>query len=484
MNKRSPLSPWPPRSPHSPRALPVRLLVALPMIAVALSACSGLRTPEVDPALDVPRHWQHAPPQEPAGQAGTALEPHVWWQAFGDPQLSALVASALATNNDLAIAALRFERARLRAGLAATNRAPELSAQARGTRQWSLDGPGRRDEGGINATVNYEIDLWGRLASLRGAADWEARASAADLEAATIALAATTATLYWRAGLLNELIDISGQSLADARRTLGLVAARYRAGAVSGLDLAQAEQQLAALLAERTVLDQQRSENRQALAVLFNRPPGHGVAEPPALPVEALPRIAAGIPAAVVGRRPDVRQAEWRLRAALANADATRASFYPKLTLTGIVGTGSAALASLLRDPTALLGAGLSLPFLQWNTTQLTIQMSQNEYQETVAQYRQSLYTAFAEVENALSDHVGLGVRADRLGESLESASRAERLSAARYRAGATALQPWLDAKETLRQAAVAAARNRFDRLVNITTLYKALGGPAVESGA
>ncbi|MDF3831897.1 TolC family protein, partial [Cupriavidus basilensis] len=332
--------------------------------------------------------------------------------------------------------------------------------------------------------VNYEIDLWGRLSSLRSAADWETRATAADFEAASIALAATTATLYWRAGLLNQLIDLSGQSLADARRTLALVGARHHAGAASGLDLAQAQQQLAALEAERTALDQERNVNRQALAILFNRPPEHGAAEPAGLPANALPRIAPGIPAAVIGRRPDVRQAEARLHAALAQSDASRASFYPRLTLTGMVGTGSAALASLLRDPTALLGAGLSLPFLQWNTARLTIQVSQNEYEETVVRYRQSLYTAFAEVENALSDHAGLDLRSQHLDESLRAASRAERLAAARYRTGATALQPWLDAKEKQRTAAVAAARNRFDRLVNIATLYKALGGPPVEAGA
>ncbi|MGE8368871.1 efflux transporter outer membrane subunit [Cupriavidus sp.] len=465
-----------------PFSLSMLLSTLLSIIALALGACAELRTPVENPALEVPWQWQHAPRHALAAPAAGTLGPDAWWQSFGDPQLNALVASALETNNDLAIAALRLERARLLAGLAGTNRLPEVAAEGRATRQWGLDGGGRRDQSAINATVSYEIDLWGRLASLRGAADWAARASAAELEAASITLAATTATLYWRAGLLNQLIDISDQSLADARRTLELVEARYRAGAVSGLDLAQAEQQLAALLAERTELDQERSENRQALAIVFNRPPEHGAAEPPGLPTNALPRIAPGIPAAVIGRRPDVRQAEWRLRAALADSDATRAGLYPKLTLTGLVGTSSAALASLLRDPTALLGAGLSLPFLQWEKAKLTIQVSQNEYREKVVRYRQSLYTAFAEVENALSGHASLALRDQRLAEALQAASRAERLAAVRYRAGATALQPWLDAKETRRTAAMAAARNRFDRLVNVATLYKALGGPPVEA--
>lgn len=449
---------------------------------MAAAACGGLQSPATDPAPLVPRLWRHAGAAD-AAMPAAAAPLSAWWQTFGDARLDALIEDALATNNDLRIAALRLERARLRSQLVGTNLTPDVDAEGKASRQWNLDGPGRRDQSGITVNVGYEVDLWGRLASLRSAAEWEARATAADHEAATITLIADTARLYWRAGLFNDQIALSDDSLADARRTLELVEARYRAGAVSALDLAQARQQLAGLLAERTSLEQSRTENRHALAILFDRPPEAGAAEPAALPDGPLPRIEAGIPAGVIGRRPDVRQGELRLRRALADVDATRASFYPRLTLTGALGTGSVQLGSLLRDPTALLGVGLTLPFLQWNKAGLTIRVSRNEYEEAVVRYRQSLYLAFAEVENALSDRTRLVTRGERLEEARVAAEQAERLSGVRYRAGATALQPWLDAKERWRTAQVAVVQNRYDRLVNTMTLYKALGGPAIAAG-
>ncbi len=463
---------------------PLGFLRGALVVAVALSvgACGALQTPPVDPAPQVPTRWHYAPPGNGDIPAAADLAQGDWWRAFGDARLDTLVQAALRTNNNLAVAALRLERARLRSRLVGTNVTPDVGVEAKGSRRWDLDGRGRRDESGMAMTVGYEVDLWGRLASLRSAADWEARATAADYEAAAIALVDTTATLYWRAGLLNQRIVLSDANLLDARRTLELVEARYRAGAVSGLDLAQARQQLADLLAERTELDQRRTENRHALAILLDRPPETPAAEPAMLPATALPRIDPGIPASVIGRRPDVRQGEWRLRRALADVDATRASFYPTLTLTGALGTGSLQLGSLLRDPTALLGVGLTLPFVQWNKMDLTIRVSHSEYEEAVVRYRQSLYAAFAEVENALSDRTRLATRGERLDEALAAAGEAERLSGVRYRAGATALQPWLDAKQRWRAAQVAAVENRFDRLVNTMALYKALGGPPAET--
>ena len=164
--------------------------------------------------------------------------------------------------------------------------------------------------------------------------------------------------------------------MEDARRIVALVRARYEAGAVSGLDVAQAGQNLASQEAAHTQLLQQRVETRNALAILFDRPPEVAAEEPASLPDAALPAIDAGLPASLLGRRPDLRAAEQRLRGALANVDATRTGFYPALSLTGSLGTSSTALGELLRNPVATLGAGLALPFLQWNTARLTVALS------------------------------------------------------------------------------------------------------------
>jgi len=138
-------------------------------------------------------------------------------------------------------------------------------------------------------------------------------------------------------------------------------------------------------------------------------------------------------------------------------------------------------LGQLLRNPVATLGAGLALPFLQWNTARLTVAVSQSQYEEAVAGFRQALYTALSEVENALSSRTQLRDESAKLVVALELAQRAERLSEVRYRAGATALQPVLDAKDRRRAAEVSLAQNRVNQLNATMTLYKALGGGAVE---
>jgi len=283
--------------------------------------------------------------------------------------------------------------------------------------------------------------------------------------------------LYWQIGYLNQQIGLGDADIAYAERTLALVRARHVAGAVSGLDVAQAEQNLSAQRAAQTQLIQQRTENRHTLAILFDRPPQAQGAEPAGLPDRPLPAVPAGMPADLLGRRPDLRAAEFRLRELLANVDITRTSFYPSFTLTGSIGTSSASLGRVLSNPVATLGVGLALPFIQWNTMQLQIKVSQSQYEEAVVNFRQQLYTALSEVENALSARVQLEREGEQHTLSMAQARRAEALARARFAAGAIGVQPWLDEQQRLRNAQSADALNRLNRLNNRMNLYRALGG-------
>ncbi len=448
--------------------------------ASAASAAIVSNAPATKPATspsDAPQTASAAPP--PVSAASTAATAANWWRSFGDPVLEQLIDDALRTNNDLAAAAIRVYRARLQAGLADTNLTPNVTLGATGSVSRTLDTHQMGRSSGLAGTLNYELDLWGRLAALRDAARWEADATAADRDAARLSLIGTTAALYWQIGYLNQQIALADANIAYAERTLALVRSRHAAGAVSGLDVAQAEQSLSAQRAAQTQLVQQRTENRHALAILFDRPPQAPAAEPAALPDAPLPTVPAGLPAELLGRRPDLRAAELRLRESLANVDATRTSFYPTFTLTGNVGTSSTSLERVLANPIATLGLGLALPFIQWNTMQLQIKVSQTQYEEAVVNFRQKLYTALSEVENALSARVQLDRQAQQRTLSLAQAQRAETLARIRFEAGATGVQPWLDQQQRLRDAQSAAALNRLDRLNNQMNLYKALGGAA-----
>ena len=167
---------------------------------------------------------------------------------------------------------------------------------------------------------------------------------------------------------------------------------------------------------------------------------------------------------------------DLRLRETLANVDATRTGFYPTLSLTGSLGTASSALLSLLRNPVAILGAGLSLPFIQGNPTQLAIRVSETQYEEAVVNYRQRWYTALAEVEGSLSARTQLLAEEEQLRLATAQAQRAESIARTRYKAGVTDLQLWIDAQASLRNTERSLAANRLNQLNNQAGLYKALG--------
>ncbi|SMC27962.1 efflux transporter, outer membrane factor (OMF) lipoprotein, NodT family [Andreprevotia lacus DSM 23236] len=445
-------------------------------LALLLAGCgSAMQTRYQRPDVDLPAQW-HAPSRSGAQLAAG----EAWWQRFGDPALDALIARALRSNNDLAVAAIKVRRARLQAGLTDTNLMPTLgvSGNASVSKDLKSGGPSTRSYG-VTATLGYEVDLWGKLARQRDAAAWEATATEQDRRAAALSLIGTTAQLYWQLGYLNQRIANGEASIAYSEKTLQLVQVQHRAGAASGLDELQAAQSLASQQASLIALRQQRDEARNALAILFDQAPGATTAEPARLPTATLPEVPAGIPADVLAHRPDLQAAEWRLRASLANVDATRASFYPTFSLTGSVGSSSTTLRDVLSNPIGTLGAGLTLPFLQWNTTQLTIQTSQADYEAAVIGFRQSLYKALAEVENALSARNHDREEGEALQRSLDLATRAEKLAEVRYRAGKTGVKEWLDQQEARRSAENALAENRYRQLNGVMTVYRVLGGAA-----
>ena len=253
--------------------------------------------------------------------------------------------------------------------------------------------------------------------------------------------------------------------------------AKYLAGAVSGIDPAQSRQTLETQRANLTQLIQQLVEARNRLAILFDQTPENSVPELRQLPDGPLPTVVAGLPADILGRRPDLRAAELRLREYLADVDATRASFYPTISLTGSLGSSSTSLANILQNPVAALGVGLALPFVQWNTAKLNIKVSETEFEEAVVNFRQTLYKALSDVENALSANGQYQAESVHLEQALALSRKAEELAGIRYRAGATGVQAWLDEQERRRNAETSLLTNHLNRLNTLMKLYQAVGG-------
>jgi outer membrane protein TolC len=203
--------------------------------------------------------------------------------------------------------------------------------------------------------------------------------------------------------------------------------------------------------------------------------------EPKRLPRLALPSIAAGLPADILSRRPDLKAAELRLRESLATKDATTASYYPSINLTGNLGSSSTSLTQLLQNPALTLGASLSLPFLQYNDMKKDIAISDLEYEKAITQYRQTLYQAFADVENALSNRTQLDQQVQLQQRNLELADKTTHLTEVRYRNGAIALKNLLDAQETARNARLSLVETKQNQYNAYVTLMQALGGSPVK---
>lgn len=442
--------------------------------SLVLGGCSGLlpRSHYARPDVPLPQQWQAS---NVTGSSVATKEQ--WWRDFNDPILSELIERALTTNNNLAAAAIKVKRAQLSSRLTDTNLTPTVSANATSSLNRNLSNRRETKTSGVTATASYELDLWGKLASTRDASTWEAEATEFDRQSTALALVGTVASNYWTIAYLNERIASVEASIANAGKVLELVEVKYQAGAVSGLDKVQAQQTIASQKAQLTQFQQQRTEARNALAILFDQSPENRFKELQLLPSGSLPNVAAGLPASILGQRPDLKAAELRLKKYLATVDSTRASYYPSFTLTGSLGTSSTSLLDVIKNPYAALGAGLTLPFIQWNSMKLNIELSKTDFEEAVINFRQSLYSALSDVENTLSARTNYVEEIKQTEESLTLARKAEELAGIRYRSGASPLQSWLDTQESRRDAERALAVVRLAQLKNSMTLYQAIGG-------
>lgn len=456
--------------------------VSLAVLAGCATSPAGMNAPAAGGA-QVPAQWQVTPLA--SGAMGSALSlDEAWWQRFDDPVLNDLIQRVLDSNLSLGVAVLRVQQARLKTDLADADRLPSVSASVGASASRLLDGGPTSRGASAKLSATWEVDLWGRLSAQRDAAQWATQASEDDRRAVALSLVGTTARLYWQLAYLDQRVTSAEQSLAYARQTQDLVGAQYKAGSVSGLEQAQAQQAVSSQEAGLAQLTQTRMEARQALALLLDGPAqSASLPEQPRWPQTAWPTLAPGLPADILSRRPDVRAAESRLRGSYASVDVTRTSYYPSLSLTGSVGSSSESLSRVLRDPVGSLGATLLLPFLQFRDMQRNVAISEAEAEASVLNFRQTLYQALSEVDQGLSAQAQYAVQTQALEQRLLQARKVERLTELRYRSGAEPLKSWLDAQESRRTAELSLADARYNQLSSWVSLVQALGGgaPAVE---
>lgn len=458
-----------------------KLSTALLLTSSLMGCAAIVKTPYEAPTVQVPNQFQYDATKNQNASINQYADQ--WWTLFGDTQLNQLVNEVLQQNSDLVVAGITLKQARLQADLKANQQGLRTNSSVSTGHSFDLNSGDDSAKGlSLSAGVSYELDLFGKLARQTEASKWEALATEQDLQSTGQSLIATTAKLYWQLGYLNERYTTAQQSLATSQKLYQLVQIQYKAGAVSGLDLTQAEQSVQSQKASLSQIEQQRVETRTAIAVLLHQPVQQlNIQEPQRLPRIALPTIGAGLPAEILSRRPDLKATELRLRKALATKDATKASYYPSISLTSSLGASSTSLTELLRNPALTLGSSLSLPFLQYNDMKKDIAISNLDYEKAVVQYRQTLYQAFADVENALSSRTELDKQVQLQEHNLQLAEKTEKLTDVRYRYGAVALKSLLDAQDTTRTARLSLVETKQSQYNAYVTLMQALGGSPVK---
>jgi NodT family efflux transporter outer membrane factor (OMF) lipoprotein len=454
-------------------------------LALLLGACS--LTPQLErPAPPVPAAYADG------ADAAVNAADLGWRQMFGDPRLQALIATALDHNRDLRIAVLNVDAVRAQYGIERSALLPQLDARLSGGRERvpaSRDAPAAL-QGAHAAGVAisaFEIDLFGRVRALSDAALARYLASAEAARAARISLVAAVADAYLEERLALEQLRLTETTLADWRQSLNLARLLKDAKQNSGLDVAQAEGQVASAEADLEGRQRDVKMARNALALLLGTPVPADLPEGMRLESQpVLTALPAGLPSDLLLRRPDILQAEQNLRAANADIGAARAAFFPRLALTATLGYASPALGSLFQGSQLAWGftPQLSQPLFNHGRLESALELARARRSTAVAEYEKSIQTAFREVADGLAAQATLTRQIDAQQRVVASAERRRELSSLRYRAGQDSRLELLDAQRqayAARQGLLSLQRLAFKSTLS---LYKALGGGLRETAA
>lgn len=458
------------RSIHGPMR---RGLAFLPVL-FALGACS-LRPDLPEPTIDRPVNWQST-------REGTGVWPETtWWKGFGSAELDRLIDQAAAANLDLRAALARVTQAQANARIAGAALFPSIGVDAVAARDTRFTSGGTRNTTNSQAgiTAAYEVDLFGRIRSTKDAAVQRVAASRFDREALGLTIHANVALSYFQLLALRERIALAVESLDNARRLLALLDEQRRIGTSSDLEVAQQRVSVAQLTATLPALRQLERETLSTLALLLGRLPQDLRIDSHRLSALRTPPVAAGMPSALLLRRPDVRRAEAELCAANLDVVSARAARFPRIQLTADGGVASAALGGLFGPGSFLIGlvGGLAAPIFTGGQLQGQEKLSRARYAELMETYRGATLAAFRDTENALSGSLHHRQQLAATQEARSHARDAYRLAELQYRAGAVDFLTVLDTQRSVISTGDAVVQAQLAQLSSLVELYKALGG-------
>ena len=449
--------------------------IAVSALALALTACQSMRSPEPGAQADIPSSYTNA--------SGTSVAEQGYKNFFADQRLLQVLDLALNNNRDLRIAALNIQRAQQQYQITENNQLPTIGASGSVLRQDTMNSQNRGAVTTYNVGLGvtaYELDFWGRVRSLRDNALDNFLATQSARDATQIALIGQVSQAWLSYSFANANLALAEQTLKAQLESFNLNKKRFDVGIDSELPVRQA--QISVETARNDVANY-RTQVAQAQNLL-NLLVGQQV---PAnlLPAQRVTRITSntalgsGLPSDLLINRPDVRAAEYRLSAAGANIAAARARLFPTISLTGSAGYASTDLGDLFKSGSFAwsFGPSLDIPIFDWGTRQANIRISETDQQIALSDYEKSIQTAFREVNDALAVRQNIGDRLAAQRRLVEATNTTYRLSQARFRAGIDSYLTVLDAQRASYAAEQGLLLLEQANLNNQVEVYKTLGG-------
>jgi NodT family efflux transporter outer membrane factor (OMF) lipoprotein len=471
----------------------------------ALTACAV--GPNFErPSPDVPANWSATP--SPSAQSHPVPQPVQqldWWKALNDPVLTSLIERAGAGNLDLKAAALRIAEARAERQVAASAAFPAVNGDASWQGQrlsentptgklFSLTGeiPGLANLPGVampnpygqfqlGFDAGWEVDLFGRVRRSVESAESQIEAADQDRQAAQVSLFGEVGRVYIDLRGAQMKRAVAEESLATARELMRFAGERRAAGVATAIDVSRAGAQASATEAQLPLFDREIASDINALSFLVGQPPGALTAElAPAQPLPPTPEVVPiGLPADLVGRRPDIRAAGARLHAAVAAEGVAVADLYPRVTLMAAGGYQAEDVTHLLdwASRFGVVGPQVELPIFDAGRRRANVRVADVRAQEARAAYGRSVLAALHEVDGALTAYETEQARAASLEDTVRQGRDAVRLARLRYQKGLFSMLEVLDAERSLQESELQLADSRAAVAVDLIALYKSLGG-------
>ncbi|MGC4251565.1 MAG: efflux transporter outer membrane subunit [Sphingobium sp.] len=453
--------------------------------ALALLAGCSMAPAYRPPAIAVPQDFQEAEGWTAATPMDDAARGN-WWETFNDPVLNDLEARSAAASPTLAAALARYEQARAAARMENADLFPDIGASADASRQ-RLSGNRFGGDGNasthndftVGGLLDYELDLWGRIRNSVKAARADAQASGDDLASARLSLQAAVADAYARLRGLDAEAALLRETVGAYEKAYGLTVRRHDGGIASGIDVNRARTVLDNARAQISAVANERAATEHEIAALVGAIASDFRIEPRTQAL-AMPALPAGAPSQLLQRRPDIAAAERRMFAANARIGVAKAAFFPTVTL-GLSGGYETTHGDLFRAPNSFWGLGPAsaiLSLFDGGRRKAQLRMSRAEYDELAADYRDTVLSAFRQVEDAIAASRHLADQAVSQQGAATAAEKTSDLALTRYRDGASDYLEVVTAQTDALSAQRALLLVQTQRMRAAISLVKALGGP------